>query len=346
MINGHWTSEVESSGGDSPYLDTVALLQEEIARLEEELRLRDELGASGAGGPGAADPVGERAIAGRVDELTAELAKRDETIALMYEQIRLLEEGETATRAESAQIEGWLRSVDTSGDATLPEARDYLGELEDLRRGAEMHQREADEQRKLWESQRRSLELEIEQLRSNLDKAAQQVKAAAQQAKAATEKAQTVDPSVVAVMERENQILRETCAELNRSKLGLSTEMESIREEMNSLRSQLFETEGELCRVLEAHEKERQEYEAALASLKSEGARGHSPVRPNPLADAVQDPSAAEGGDPYSNMSAEERMYAFRKHLQEVHQREVEEQRNKRLTVRLARLLSRSNPSS
>src|SRR5690242_12561147 len=97
--------------------DTIALLQEEIARLEDELRMRDDaaaaerLAARPAPGPGVPDQVAAEAMR-RSDSQAAELADREETIALLLEHLRLAEEAEAASRAEWEQLNVWVQEVE------------------------------------------------------------------------------------------------------------------------------------------------------------------------------------------------------------------------------------------
>ena len=80
--------------------DTIALLEEEIARLEDELRLRDRGDGRSSSRPSepsavdAARPTTDRTPDRRAD---AELAAREETIALLLEQTRLADEAEAAS---------------------------------------------------------------------------------------------------------------------------------------------------------------------------------------------------------------------------------------------------------
>lgn len=111
------------------YLETVAILQDEIARLEEELRSRGETVADadppvvaqeGDADPHAADLAG---AAAEVEQLRHELAGRDETIGVLLDQLGLVEEAEAAGRAEWEHLAGWLAELETrvegqGGDAT------------------------------------------------------------------------------------------------------------------------------------------------------------------------------------------------------------------------------------
>lgn len=102
------------------YLETIALLQDEVARLEQELRCRDQ-GPSEAPSAGAApdrdgiDPepaVGAAVARAEVQRLEAELAGREETIGLLLDQLGRVEEAQAASRAEWEQLAGWLDELE------------------------------------------------------------------------------------------------------------------------------------------------------------------------------------------------------------------------------------------
>src|SRR5687768_4428822 len=78
-MSDQWTTDTGASGTDVDFHDTLALLQEEVARLEEELRLRDEERAE-APPSLAIDRPADEAGGPRIAALTADLAIRDETI--------------------------------------------------------------------------------------------------------------------------------------------------------------------------------------------------------------------------------------------------------------------------
>jgi uncharacterized small protein (DUF1192 family) len=108
-------------GGETDYLETIALLQEEVARLEQELRWRDQ-GTSGLTSQGATSrteadesvAAGEAASLARaeVERLEAELGGREETIALLLDQLSQVEEARAASRAEWEQLAGWLTELE------------------------------------------------------------------------------------------------------------------------------------------------------------------------------------------------------------------------------------------
>jgi hypothetical protein len=103
------------------YAEVVALLQDEVARLEQELRWRDEMPSEGhpqGAGPtraevdtaaDAAERAGGRA---EIQRLELELAGRDETIGLLLDQLSRVEEAQAADRAEWEHVAGWLAELE------------------------------------------------------------------------------------------------------------------------------------------------------------------------------------------------------------------------------------------
>src|SRR4029078_4702638 len=76
--------------------ETIALLQEEIARLEDELREREEACREfeWASRKNKRPEVFDHAAGEEPARLRAELSTRDETIGLLLDQLRLVEEAE------------------------------------------------------------------------------------------------------------------------------------------------------------------------------------------------------------------------------------------------------------
>ncbi len=103
------------------YLETIALLQEEVARLEQELHMRDERRtettlnneASIQDEPEAGGVVENlTGTPEEVERLNAELASRDETISLLLDEVSRFEETLAATRAEWEQLAGWVTALE------------------------------------------------------------------------------------------------------------------------------------------------------------------------------------------------------------------------------------------
>jgi hypothetical protein len=108
-----------SGGGDEAagYLETIALLEGEVARLEQELRLHASwqsettsltvVEAGDGTEPSATQGDAAWALA-EAEQLRAELARREETIGLLLDQLHLVEETQAASRAEWEQLAGWV----------------------------------------------------------------------------------------------------------------------------------------------------------------------------------------------------------------------------------------------
>ena len=170
MMDG--TSDPGCDQADADYLETIALLQDEIARLEEELLAHEEIGPSSArtdrsgADPGDPDKLPNRR---ELDRLGAELAAREETINLLLDQLRLVEEAESASRVEWEQLTQWVAEVEQrierqDGAAT----RKLTLELDAHRSQVEESRLQLNLQRKAWNDQRRGLENEIQRLQSLL----------------------------------------------------------------------------------------------------------------------------------------------------------------------------------
>ena len=108
----------EDLGAD--YLEVIALLQEEVARLEQELRRQDqgpvEPTAKGTTStPESIESVAAEELAvarATIERLEAELGDREETISLLLDQLSRVEEAQAASRAEWEQVAGWLAELE------------------------------------------------------------------------------------------------------------------------------------------------------------------------------------------------------------------------------------------
>ena len=170
MMDG--TSDPGCDQTDADYLETIALLQDEIARLEEELLAREEIGPSSAqtdrsrADPGDPDELPNRQ---ELDRLGADLAARDETINLLLDQLRLVEEAESASRVEWEQLTQWVAEVEQRIERQDGAGTEKLAlELDAHRKQAEECRLQLDLERTAWIDQRRGLENEIHRLQSLL----------------------------------------------------------------------------------------------------------------------------------------------------------------------------------
>ena len=124
------TSADGSGYSTHDYQEMVALLQEEVARLEQELHSYGE--RSPIDDPAAEDEVGpsaatESATAARdeIERLKCELANREESVTLLLDELTVLEEAKAADRAEWEQLIGWVAELEQrvegqDEDATSP----------------------------------------------------------------------------------------------------------------------------------------------------------------------------------------------------------------------------------
>lgn len=306
------------------YQETISLLQEEIARLENELRSRDEAAASPAD-PAPRDVAAEAAVTRQLDSLLAELASRDETINLLLEQSRLFEEAESAHQANWDQLNQWVQELERrveSGGALGGASRE---ELEAERRKAQMEQEKHEAERRAFEAQRKALESETDKLRGMLTQAASQTGESG--------------GSVLKALEQENRRLRAATSELARVSAAAS-EAESLRDRLQSAQADIARSRTELQQALDDLQRERQEHEAIITGLRSQIAHDSLKRQEQQVNAAV----ASVGAETNPNLSADERIRAFRQHLKEIHEKEEIERAQKRLSTRLSRLWRNTGP--
>src|SRR5579864_5271363 len=319
------TAGLEDLGHETDYQDTVALLQEEIAHLEEEIRVRDEARADRpAEAAQPSYPAPDPAVAGRIEELTGELARREETIALLLDELGMVDEAAAAGRAEWEQLNLWVEEVEQRVESRTKDESNLQQELVAERRKAELKGRTLENEQRAWDSQRRVLEGEVERLRDKLSTVAKQSDSNADLA--------------LAALEGENKRLRRTCDELSRT-AAAAAEVGRLRELLDTVRSKLDDAETRVRGLEDDIVRERKEHEAALATLRSQTARELVPRR-----DGQGEIVPAAPRD-LSLVTADERVAAFRQHLQDVHKRELDERASKRLSARLSRLWKHTGPA-
>ena len=234
---------IEGTGSD--YLDTVSLLQEEIARLEDELRRRDEAVPEPPHEP-QAGPAAEVAES-RVGELTALLAERDETIRLLCDQLAALEEAGAARSAEWEQMDRWLRALEEKIDreaATPQDPDDGLRQSDALREQIEGRER-------AWEAESARLEQEIAGLRARLAEAP------------------ILDGDHArAALESENHRIRDECRRLAGFEAA-ADEAEALRERCQDLQDQCDQARSALIMAKDDLRRERFEFEVELVTLRA-----------------------------------------------------------------------------
>ena len=209
MIESMRTLEPSSMAApdqDDGYVETIALLQEEITRLEAELLAREEASQALAAERGQSDDEcagGEVMLGQEVDELRLELSAREETIGLLLEQLRLVEEAEAANRVEWEQLAQWVAEVEERVERQEGAgAHREVEESETHRREAENAARARHEQERAdWAGERRKLEEQIASLEGMI-------------AASAANQGATAPAAALAAVEAENRRLRERCLEL------------------------------------------------------------------------------------------------------------------------------------
>jgi hypothetical protein len=257
--------------------------------------------------------------------LSAELAARDETITLLLDQLRLVEDAESASRAEWEQLTQWVAEVEQRVERQDGAGTEKLVlELDSHRRQAEEFRSQLDRERKAWNHQRSGLETEIQRLQALLARAAQEVAAPG-------------DAAALTILESENQRLRQLCTDLDET---IKSEAKSLHEAIELGRRELEEVRRERDLVTDERDRERREYEIAVASLRSQSSRA---------ALAVQDSEShatrfETHGDVSPGLEADIRIREFRQHLKEIHCHEAEARNRNRLGARLSRLWTRTGP--
>jgi hypothetical protein len=326
MMDG--TSDPGCDQADADYLETIARLQDEIAHLEEELLAHEEIGSSSVRTDRSREDAGdpdELPNRQELDRLGAELAARDETINLLLDQLRHVEEAESASRVEWEQLTQWVAEVEQRIERQDGAATEKLTlELDAHRRQVEESRLQLNLERKDWIDQRRGLENEIHRLQSLLARAAQ-------------EGAATSDHAALAILESENQRLQQLCHDHDET---IMSEAQSLREAMEMAGREIEEVRKERDLVQDERDRERREYEIAVASLRSQASRAALTARES------KGPATGSeaNSDVPSTLEADIRIREFRQHLKEIHCHEAEARNRNRLGARLSRLWTRTGP--
>jgi hypothetical protein len=312
-----------SVSNELDYQETISLLQEEIVRLEEEVRARDEALANVETEPRNRDTSVDDEAGRQIAALTAELTARDETIGLLLEQSRLFEEAEAANQANYRQLDQWVSELEQRVEQRSGED-DVRAELAAMRQKAESDRAAAEAERRTWAVQKQQWETETERLRTALSQAARA--------------SDTADLTALDTLEKENRRLREATGELARLSAA-AAEADSLREEVQSAKDELTRTRRSLQESLDDREREKKEHEAALADLRSHTARESLKRQEGHVHAAVAGPA---GSNPL--LVADERIRELRDHLKEIHEREEKERAERRLSARLSRLWRHTAP--
>jgi hypothetical protein len=328
-MSERWLSDSESNsaGPSAADQETIALLEEEIARLEDELRLRDLAATAESQGLSAyhTQPAHDEEAEERIALLGKELASREETIALLLEQTRLADEAEAAGRAEWEQLHNWIQEVERRVAEQSDPGTELREQLADERRTNEILRQTAEKELRSWEVQRLSLVAEVERLRSRF-----------------TEVAGESDTSLAALraLEFENRELRDAYDSLARSSVP-EHEMDAIVAELQSVRQQHAAAIQDLKQLHDDRQREHNEHEAALNALRSQLARDSLRRQEEQIKSTVAVTSSKE-----SLLEADMRIRAFREHLKEIHHDETEQRLRRSLAARLSRLWNHTSAKS
>lgn len=250
---------------DSVYDDTITLLQEEITRLEGELRLREE--ASTTPKDRLEDTAQSDAFRIRIEKLTADLGERDTLITLLWDEINGLEQSRAADRAEWEQLAECLDSIERQ----VAEGSS-VSALE-TQRATEFQER-LNAERREWSEQKSKLEGEIFVLRKRLEESATDSSDCSEPHRAYVEEGRRL-AALEAAREREEledrlrdaeDRIRALHGELERARTALeqmrlqhASELVAIRAERSSARMQgpsVEATPDERIRALREHLKE------------------------------------------------------------------------------------------
>jgi hypothetical protein len=306
----------EQNGTEPGYTDTIALLQEEIARLQEEVAQRDEALAETEMATAHVIPVSDAESIARISDLTSELGRRDDTITFLLEEIRLVGEAETTGKSEWEQLNQWVEQLEKRVDSRTEQDTKLSEELDSERLKAEALRTAVDAERRAWDKRHTSLEEEVKRLRAK-------PKPAANSTEDETE-------SALDFLENENCTLREERDRLKNAAPS-AAEIEALQGQLAAKDSLLKETRTNLLISQDDRQSEHNQHHAALAALRSQFACEQ-------LRDCEQRTSAAASGTSVGQASSDERIRAFRQHLHEVHQSELQERQEKRLSARLSRM--------
>ena len=306
--------------------ETVALLLEEVERLERELRARDEDDSWRADAPHPtpteaatafpADPT----LLQRVEELSTALAGRDETIDVLLDQARLFEETAEAQRGEWEQLTRWVEEVERRVEDRGGREGGLDEDLAAERRRADQACDRRESESRAWDARRRALEREVADLRARL---------------AAPRDGEGPRHASIA-LEEENRRLREACSTIEHA-AGAAAEVELLRDRLAEALADVGRARVQLGQERDGRAREAKEHDAELAAMKAELARASFQAQP---------PERPRPGSTESSVQADERIQALRDHLREIHNREAEERASRKLSARLSRLWHHTGPSA
>lgn len=310
--------ESTTTSDDEINIDTIALLQDEIARLEAEIRSRDDarisddLTATRDAHHHYEDVEPFRL---RVNELSNELAAREETIELLLEQARFYEDAATVQRAEWDELQRWVEEVERRMGSSDGEESEHRARLDVERNRFDGLNTQSQADRAAWELQRRGLEQEINRLRSLASQTPSNAAAV----------------SALAQLDDENRKLQKRCQSLE-SSATTTPEVEPLRKKLAETLARFDASEVAHRRAGDEWSKEKSELTAVLAAAQGQVAR-------EALLASTTKPQTMDTGAKSPAIEADERIRAFREHLQDLHRRESEERANRGgLSSRLSKL--------
>jgi DNA repair exonuclease SbcCD ATPase subunit len=335
-------------GSEAPiadYLETIAILQDEVARLEQELQLheerqrettsndeasfRDEAEAASALENVAGEPE-------EVERLQAELVSREETIRLLLDELSRVEEAQAATQAEWEHLAGWVAELEHRVEGQDADALYQLeNRLAAQQQKVDALQVKSEQDRRAWEAKRQIYQAEIARLQGTLEQVTNSPAARGAHDGRVTP-GPGPDANVVEALQAENLRLRAAWQEL--------VERASAADRSESLDAKLAETLNEqhqlrrqLEQIQDERKRERLENEANVAELQARLSQA-SLIQP-------AGPPSEKGPEGISaDQDIQLRFRALRQHLVECDQREKEERGQKHLISRLSRLWGRTGP--
>lgn len=247
-------------GEDPMQQETLSLLQEEIAFLEHEIRLRDEaldhLRRKLEEEKGL-DHTADR----KLSELTEELERREESIRELFEELRLIEEAEVARENDLDELRRYIDELEVQ--ITADDKRRFvelLDQVEQERKRAEALRLANETERRSWEAQRRSLEEQLAELR-------------AQTSSQAPSALPPNHPDLLA-LEEENRLLKLRIQELNRDSAA-AAELHAVRSKFETVRARLDRSHVEVERLAAHRDLDGKSLELEL-ELEAERRRGEA----------------------------------------------------------------------
>ncbi|WP_152049626.1 hypothetical protein [Tautonia marina] len=224
------------------YLDTVALLQEEIERLEAELHAVTD--ASANSNPELSDSQRDTETNQRIEELTHLLEERDETITLLWEHLSAIEESQAARSAEWEQLHHWVEEL----EHRLSESDDLHTQPGSNGQMAGSLRDELEAHRQGWDQERQELEAELARVRLRLQDATN-----------------AAGDSALNDLQQENHRLRDECRRLS----AFEAEATRLNDRVTLLQAQLESTREELHTCRNEFQSERLRHQAELTELRT-----------------------------------------------------------------------------